>query len=1128
MWTKLLTDPGLLGQTTFFESVQWWLRPLLIVVAVIATIVICHMVGTSIARRARLPQRAWRVTTVLLSLVGGAAILIFGWDNLNYGVDLKGGVILVYQVESALGGEEQDGEQSRVTNDLIEALKRRLNPDGLKEIQIRPFGPQQVEIVVPEVEGAAIAEIKRDISTAGELRFRIVADPTKHVAQIAAAQAQLEDPQLRMMSEVRRDGKVVARWVRVGRETERRPDGILPLKLDVSGDVIRDARTGELIENIPISARNTQSDPVAFERWLAEQGIESLEILMIEPTEQIQDVRGDQLAMVRSDFDHRTLDPSVSFTMTAEGAARMAALTTAHLPEDTGFHYRLGIVLDNELISAPQIQSTIMDRGQITGRFTQEEVDFLVSILRAGRLPAVLNKEPISENSIGPLLGLETIQKGSWSIAGSLVVVLIFVTYYYRWAGLIACSALLMNLMLTLALLILFRASLTLPGLAGLVLTVGMSVDANVLIYERMREELAKGATVSMAIRNGFSRATTAIVDSNVTTFITAVVLYVIGTDQIRGYAVTLAIGILMCMFTAVFCSHVVFEIGERLGWIRHLKMRNLIGATNIDFLKMGGVTTALSAVVIVVGLIATYMRGSNMLDIDFSGGTSVVMNLREPMDDAKVREKLDEVFGNLRLENNARAQYTLNRIDVADRERNTVWKIDSSIPKLDLLESVVKEAFPLTTYSVEIGPIRSETNVAPAAESNADAADTPGSEGGSEPPAAQPEEVESTEPQTEATESDAAETESAEPESSEPASAEPESSEPEAEETLEDDAPLGCQVEPEPDTESAEPADTAAPSDSAESPASDAQPVEEGAEDAATPVEDTGSAAPSGARTRTTSTADLTFEYAIDRDTLHDLIKNIGQSLEYGDFAITLVPGTEDLSGADTATLWTVTLGLNESQARTILEQVKQRIDEMPVWEQASEIGSKVAGDTQQKAIAAMLISLLGIIAYIWIRFQRVAYGLAAVAALVHDVLVTLAAVALSYYFAQALSFLLIEEFKINLTVIAAFLTIIGYSLNDTIVIFDRIREIRGKSPELTADMINLSINQTLSRTILTSLTTIMVVFILYVFGGQGIHDFAFSLLIGMFAGVYSTVFIATPILLWLVRRSEQSPAKA
>src|SRR5690606_13075813 len=176
MWTKLLTDPGLLGQTTFFESVQWWLRPLLIVVAVIATIVICHMVGTSIARRARLPQRAWRVTTVLLSLVGGAAILIFGWDNLNYGVDLKGGVILVYQVESALGGEEQDGEQSRVTNDLIEALKRRLNPDGLKEIQIRPFGPQQVEIVVPEVEGAAIAEIKRDISTAGELRFRIVAD----------------------------------------------------------------------------------------------------------------------------------------------------------------------------------------------------------------------------------------------------------------------------------------------------------------------------------------------------------------------------------------------------------------------------------------------------------------------------------------------------------------------------------------------------------------------------------------------------------------------------------------------------------------------------------------------------------------------------------------------------------------------------------------------------------------------------------------------------------------------------------------------------------------------------------------------------------------------------------------
>ena len=153
---------------------------------------------------------------------------------------------------------------------------------------------------------------------------------------------------------------------------------------------------------------------------------------------------------------------------------------------------------------------------------------------------------------------------------------------------------------------------------------------------------------------------------------------------------------------------------------------------------------------------------------------------------------------------------------------------------------------------------------------------------------------------------------------------------------------------------------------------------------------------------------------------------------------------------------------------------------------------------------------------AYIWFRFQRVAFGLAAVVALIHDVLVTLGAIAISKY--VAIEFLLIEEFRISLPVVAAFLTIIGYSLNDTIVVFDRIREVRGKSPNLTREMINTSINQTLSRTLLTSLTTLMVVLILYFLGGQGIHGFAFSLLVGVMVGTYSSIFVASPVLLMLV----------
>ncbi|MFT5525766.1 MAG: SecD/SecF fusion protein, partial [Pirellulaceae bacterium] len=194
------------------------------------------------------------------------------------------------------------------------------------------------------------------------------------------------------------------------------------------------------------------------------------------------------------------------------------------------------------------------------------------------------------------------------------------------------------------------------------------------------------------------------------------------------------------------------------------------------------------------------------------------------------------------------------------------------------------------------------------------------------------------------------------------------------------------------------------------------------------------------------------------------------------------------------------------------------------PVWLSSSQFGSKVAGDTQTTAMVALGASLLGIIGYIWVRFQKVVFGLAAVVALVHDVLITLGAIAVSAYLAPYFGFALIEEFKISLPIVAAFLTIIGYSLNDTIVVFDRIREVRGRSPELTSEMVNASINQTLSRTILTSLTTLLVVVILYAGGGSGIHGFAFALVVGVAVGTYSSVFVAAPILLWMAKGTPES----
>ena len=216
----------------------------------------------------------------------------------------------------------------------------------------------------------------------------------------------------------------------------------------------------------------------------------------------------------------------------------------------------------------------------------------------------------------------------------------------------------------------------------------------------------------------------------------------------------------------------------------------------------------------------------------------------------------------------------------------------------------------------------------------------------------------------------------------------------------------------------------------------------------------------------------------------------------------------------------WTVKVKLPETVARRLFDGVAEYVSHQPYFPSSSTIGSRVAGQMQQQAVLALLFSLICIVAYIWLRFQRVVYGLAAVVALVHDVLVTLGVIALSAYLSLIPGFqevLLIDPFKIGLTVLAAFLTIIGYSLNDTIVVFDRIREVRGKAPRLTSAMINDSINQTLSRTLLTSLTTLIVVVILYFGGGQGIHAFAFALVIGVMVGTYSSIFVASPFLYWL-----------
>jgi SecD/SecF fusion protein len=213
----------------------------------------------------------------------------------------------------------------------------------------------------------------------------------------------------------------------------------------------------------------------------------------------------------------------------------------------------------------------------------------------------------------------------------------------------------------------------------------------------------------------------------------------------------------------------------------------------------------------------------------------------------------------------------------------------------------------------------------------------------------------------------------------------------------------------------------------------------------------------------------------------------------------------------------WDLKVALPLTDGELLIDRLEELVSSNPYFPSTSKVGSKVAGSAAQNAIVALLASFLFITIYLWIRFQKVTYGVAAVVALVHDVLVALAALAVSYWLAPYLGFLMIEQFKIDLTVVAALLTIIGFSVNDTVVIFDRIREVKGKSPVLTGDMINAAINQTLSRTVLTSLTVFLVTVILFIWGGPSIHAFAFTFLVGVITGTYSTVYVAAPILLWM-----------
>ncbi len=552
--------------------------------------------------------------------------------------------------------------------------------------------------------------------------------------------------------------------------------------------------------------------------------------------------------------------PEIEFTLTSEGGELFSQITH----ENKG--RRLAIVLDGALISAPTIQSEIGERGVITGQFTDKEAQDLASALNN---PLQVPVKILSESSVDPTLGKDTVNSGIRSAVIGTIAVAGFMAIYYLLAGVVANVALLTNIIILLGVMCAIGSTFTLPGIAGVVLTIGMAVDANVLIFERIREESAKGKSLRGALAAGYDRAFGTIFDSHVTTLISSIILWNMGTGPIKGFGVTLTFGVAASLFTALVVTRLIFDFLIGNNYVKSLPMLHFFGKTKLDFMKLAKPAFILSWTIIIIGLgYGIFVRGNNMKGIDFAGGDDITLSYKQKVDPAQIRE----VITKLPNVKDPTIQYQKETTGQGE----SLLSIKSPFGTGDEISKVLQKNFPNAGFAgkgaIKVGPI----------------------------------------------------------------------------------------------------------------------------------------------------------------------------------------------------------------------------------------IGKEI----QIVAISASLLSLLGILVYVAFRYEF-SFAVGAVVAVIHDVLMTIGCYCLTGLFWEGRQF--------NATMVAAVLTIIGFSINDTIVIFDRIREdlklgVRGSFK----DLINQALNQTLSRTIITSGTVFLATMSLYLFGGGAINDFAFTFLVGIITGTYSSIYIASALVLW------------
>ena len=961
----------------------------------------------------------------LLAVIIGFSIWLLNIVPVERGIDLQGGTELTY----ALDLSRIEGDRGTIAEDVKDTIAKRLNAYGLKEVSVSVQGVDQLVVQVPGTETQSVEHLKRQIQTAGNLMFRLVVTGSEYENPTRIQQFQEQE---RIYNEAQLE------WVE-----KRRANPAFNGRRPKPPDYLVRYR----VEKNEVTDR-FETEP-GSETVLLNRHESNVEANTWEPVEMVS---GKYLSSVGSTFDDTTRGPAVAFQFKGEGAAAFADLTGNHVQEP------LAIVLDDDIMQVATIQSRISGSGQLSGDYTDQDVKGIVTILRGGSLPT--KPTLVSESTVGSVLGQDSIEAGLRAVLYGVAGVFLIMALYYLAGGLVANFALALNLLLIVAFVACFHQTLTLPGIAGMLLTLAMAVDANILIFERFREERKKGKPPLQSLAAAYQRAFWVIFDSNLTTIITGYVLFYMGTGPVKGFAVTLITGIFVSFFTAVFVTRLLLSFLFNWGILKDIKMFQAFETPRVPFTKYQRPFLLGSAVFILVAWILVVLRGADNYGIDFTGGARITMNLSDPIRVEDLREKIDD----LALEEPALFRdYSLQTLEAdasgAARRYALLTRAGARLGGLPVAE----------------GQESPESSLPPPAPSEGDGVKA-GAAAGAEVIVEPAQRVKQA-----------------------------------LKKMLEREGLL--LPEPYPRTDWQRSKEPGVPAGSVAL-TMELNLVDSGPEMTTDGIRD---------GLNSTLEANELFSMSATRpDGAYkgvqvESVELVGHPDPAADVKITryrIATSTYQppLPAAPPGTNVPTQLQVEDAirgYFRTVVSEP---------FPQVSTVGPRVASSLQADALVAVFLSMLGIVFYLSLRFEFI-YGVAGIVALAHDVLIAIGMMALVDVLLPT-----VFPMKLNLNELAAILTIIGFSINDSIVLFDRIREnteLFARRKLTLVDIVNISINQTLARTLWTSLTTLLVTVMLLAFGGEGVRGFAFVFAVGTVAGTYSSVFVAAPVAIWLNERS-------